>query len=226
METVISVLITASLGTWLAYRWQQRSIKEGRYFDASKTQYELMISAGDKLATLVGTRLYASHRLCRISQSNTYYDEAVEDFRQAVLSWNREHLKNDLNIRTLFRSSSVVQFESLQNRLAALTNNISRRLETVKAGDDPEYLLIRQIENLRGDFFVFLQGMMSESNSLFRQMHFGIKVNYCDPDIELYSNVDLFKALFSGPDQQASIVRSPSDFGLPVTASNARLGVD
>lgn len=90
--TILSVLITAGLGTWLAYVWQQRSAKEARYFDASQTQYDLMRVAARDLAKLVGQRLYATHRLCRISQSNPYFDEAREEFRQSVLEWNRSHL--------------------------------------------------------------------------------------------------------------------------------------
>jgi len=226
MDSVISVLITAGLGTWLAYVWQQRSTKQTRHFEASKTQHDLMRSAAMDLAALAGQRLYATHRICRISPANDHYEEAKESFRHSVLVWNEKHLQNDLNIRTLFVQSAVVRFEKLQNRLAALTNEVSRRLENVKEGDPPDYTLIRKAETLRGDFFSFLQGMIDEADSLFRQMHFGVRVKYDARGIRYYSTTDLLKTLFTGPEEASAITRAPSDFGAPVSIGDARLGVD
>lgn len=225
MDSVISVLITAGLGTWLAYIWQQRSTKQTRHFEASKTQYDLMRSAAMDLAALAGQRLYATHRVCRISPANDYYEEAKEAFRSSVLLWNDKHLQNDLNIRTLFVQSAVTRFERLQNRLAALTNEVSQRLAKVQAGDPPDHTLIRKAETLRGDFFSFLQGMIDEADGLFRQMHFGVRVKYDAQGINYYSTTDLIKTLFTGPGDASAITRAPSDFGAPVSIGEARLGV-
>lgn len=226
MDTVLSVLITAGLGTWLAYVWQQRSAKQDRYFDASKTEYEQMRAAARNLAGLIGSRIYATHRLCRISQANEFFDEAKENFRQSVIEWNRNHLQVDLDIRTLFTGSSVTDFEYLQVQLAALTNEVSRRLESVSPGDPPAYELMRKIETLRGHFFTFLQGMIKEADHVFRQMHFGVLLQYNRHDISRYSTADLLKTLFQGSEQESAVLRSPTDFGLPVNSRDARLGIN
>jgi len=226
MEAIFSVLITAGLGTWLAYVWQQRSAKDTRYFDASKTQHELMREAARNLAKLAGERFYSTHRLCRISPANPYYDEAKEDFRQSVLTWNRQHLQMDLDVRTLFAGASVVDFERLQTDLAALTNLVSRRLDSVKAGDPPAYELIREVESLRGRFFQFLQGMIKEADFLFRQMHFGVQLKYNRQDIHRYSTSDLVKVLLRGTEQESAVLRSPTDFGQPVGSLDARFGIN
>lgn len=226
MDTVLSVLITAGLGTWLAYVWQQRSAKQDRYFDASKTQYEQMRVAARHLAGLIGDRIYATHRLCRISPSNEFFDEAKENFRRSVIDWNRNHLQIDLDIRTLFTDAAVTDFETLQGQLAALTNEVSRRLENVSAGDPPAYELLRKIETLRGSFFLFLQGMIKEADHLFRQMHFGVILQYGRNDLHRYSTIDLVKTLFQGSEQESAVLRSPTDFGMPVSSRDARLGIN
>lgn len=226
MDTVLSVLITAGLGTWLAYVWQQRSAKQDRFFEASKTKYEQMRAAARNLAGLIGSRIYATHRLCRISQSNEFFDEAKENFRRSVIEWNQNHLQIDLDIRTLFTDTAVTDFENLQGQLAALTNEVSRRLENVEAGDPPAYELMRKIETLRGNFFLFLQGMIKEADHLFRQMHFGVILQYNRNDINRYSTTDLIKTLFYGSEKESAVLRSPTDFGLPVSSRDARLGID
>jgi hypothetical protein len=226
LGSILSVLITAGLGTWLAYVWQQRSARDTRYFDASKTQFNLMRDAARNLAAAVGKRLYATHRVCRISPQNAYYDEAKEEFRQSILQWNRDHLQFDLDIRTLFKDSSVVNFEHLQSKLAGLTNKINRRMETIDERSPPAYDLIRETEAIRGEYFQFLQKMIDEADSLFRQMHFGVLLNYTRSDIDRYSNLNLITTLFSGPDQESAVVRTPTDFGLPVRAADARLGIN
>lgn len=226
MGSILSVLITAGLGTWLAYLWQQRSAKETRFFEASKAQHELMRQAARDIAALIGQRLYATHRVCRISKSNEFYEEAVADYRASIIQWNRQHLQMDLDIRTLFVGPAVVQFERLQGRLAALTNEVSRHLERVGSGTPPAYDIIRAAETLRGDYFHFLQGMIDEANNVFRQMHFGVRLKYELHDIGHFSTLDLVKVLFTGPHENSSVVRSPTNFGMPVSTRDARLGIN
>lgn len=223
--SIFSVLITALLGSYVAHQWQQRSARESRFFDASRSTYDAMKGASNELAELIGRRMYASHRLARLPAGNEFFSEAKEDFRQSVLAWNRNLLKVELNIRTLFRGSSVTSFETLQGDLAAVTARIHRRLDSVQSTSQPDYALVRDIETLRHSFFQYLQAMMNETDAVYRQMHFGVRVAYTRENIGLFSTKGLIVALFKGPHEEAAIVCSPTDFGTPVEARNARLGI-
>lgn len=226
METILSVLITAGLGTWLAYVWQQRSAKQDRYFNASKIQYDQMRDSARTLAGLIGSRLYATNRMCLITPSSDFFGEAKEDFRQSVIYWNKSLLQVEIDIRTLFNSSSLVIFEDLQAQLVEITNKVSARVSKILPEDPPSYDLVREIAVLRGAYFQFLQGMVREAEHLFRQTHFGVVLRYSRDDISRYSTYDLIKVLLQGSEQESAVLRSPTDFGLPVSSRDARLGVN
>lgn len=91
MWSVIAVFITAALGSWLTYRWQQRSAQANRFFDAAKVQHEQMTAAANDLASIIGKRIYASQRMCLITGSDALYDEAKDSFRKTILAWNEQY---------------------------------------------------------------------------------------------------------------------------------------
>lgn len=223
MWNLLSVLVTVGLGSRFAFIWQQRSAREARFFDASHSQYKQMSTAAKRLADIVGRRIYATHRVCRLTTKSSLLQLARNDFQNAIIEWNQEHLQTDLDIRTLFRDSSVHEFERLQSLLASHTSKVHRYLNS--SNDAPAYELLRDLESIRGLFFRFIQSMLDESNSLFRQMHFGVRLSYNCDDIYHYSTWQLVKALFSGPDEESSVISPPINFGVPIATRDARLGI-
>lgn len=225
LNTLLGVLLTVLLGSYVAHVWQMRSSRESRFFEGTKFSLDSMVAAYSEIATRIGSRLYAAHRLARLSPADAQFSQARDEFRESVLEWNRNLLAMEVQVRTLFRHSYVSDFERLQKELARLTAQVSNRLSTVQENDAPTHSVIRGLETLRHDYFEFIRQMVVETNNLFRQMHFGVKVSYDSHSIKLYSTPSLIKGLFTGPRDASSIVRSPTDFGRPVSTWEARLGV-
>ena len=222
-QALIAFILTGILGSWIANVWQGRSAKEARFFEASKEMYEQMATAADDLSILVGKRIYASQRLCLTSRGSPQFEPALSSFHDSVIIWNERLLSIELAIRTKFRDSSLTDMEALQRELAAATMLIERYV----AGNEQETKLaaLRRLRTLRNEFFQFTQQMMKEARLLQRQMHFGVVVNYNRYEIGKMSTKDLIKCLFTARVQEKPIVRSPSDFGLPVSVYEARLGI-
>jgi hypothetical protein len=223
MGSILSVLITAGLGTWLAYVWQQRTAKQARFFDATKSQFDMMRGAATTFANLIGRRLYAMHRICLLGDDSERFNAAFDELIHSIEAWNNEYLQIELNVRTLFEHSTALDLETLQSRLNALSNII---VESAKAKSARRRKVVHDVALLRHAYFEFLQKMINETDHLFRQMHFGVRLMYSRRDIERFSTLQLIKSLLSGSEHESSIIRSPTDFGLPVDAWNARLGIN
>ena len=182
-----------------------------------------MAAAADDLSALIGKRIYASQRICLTAKGSPLFDAALDAFRKSVIEWNERLLSIELAIRTKFRDSHLYEFDELQSDLAHVTLLLERYLT---ADDDGQRLMVlRRLRALRNRFFEFTQQMMREARLLHRQMHFGVVVNYDRYEIDKMSTKDLIKCLFTSRVQAKPIIRSPSDFGLPVSVGQARLGI-
>lgn len=223
MGSIVSVFITAALGTWLAYVWQQRSAKQSRYFEASKAQFELMRQAASEFAEIIGRRLYATHRVCALEINNPRFTSAFDELVRSIEDWNNSYLKIELNVRTLFERSAASDLEVIQSRLAGLSERV---LKSVKLSSYKRADLIHEVALIRVMYFKFLQRMIDEADYLFRQMHFGVELKYDRFEVRYFSNLQLLKALFSGAEDEAAVVRAPTDFGLPVSTNRARLRIN
>jgi len=222
-QAVLAFALTGIVGAWIANFWQARSAKDTRFFEASKTMYAQMEAAAGELASLIGKRIYASQRVCMIRPDTPAFDGAIQQYRSAIIEWNERSLSLELAVRTRFRDASLRYFEELQARLAAVTTRIDsyvRQPTSIVSRD-----LIKELRGLRGSFFEFIQEMMKEAKLLHRQMHFGVVLRYDRGDIEKMSTPDLIKSLFTSRIEGQPIVRSPSDFGAPVSTWEARLGI-
>jgi hypothetical protein len=222
-QALLAFILTGILGSWIAHVWQSRSAKETRFFEASKEMYGQMAAAADDLASLVGKRIYASQRLCLTGKGSPLFEVALTSFRQSVFEWNEQLLSIELAIRTKFRDSHLYEFEELQNELAEVTLLLERYL--ANGGNDARLAVLRRLRGLRNRFFEFTQQMMREARLLQRQMHFGVVVNYDRYEIDKMSTKDLIKCLFTSRVEPKPVIRAPSDFGLPVSVGQARLGI-
>ncbi|TPG14173.1 hypothetical protein EAH87_16530 [Sphingomonas koreensis] len=119
IQAVLAFVLTGVIGGWIAHRWQTRSTREMRFFEASKVRYEQMISAADDLSALIGKRLYASQRICMMNRDSPDFTEALRTYRASVVEWNERLLSIELAVRTRFRNTSLFEFERLQTELAA-----------------------------------------------------------------------------------------------------------
>jgi hypothetical protein len=222
-QALFAFIFTGILGSWIAHSWQTRSAKETRFFEASKEMYAQMSAAADDLSAMIGRRIYASQRLCLTTKRSPLFDSALEGYRNSVIEWNERLLSIELAIRTKFRDSHLYEFEELQNELAEATLLLEGYLAS--GGSETRQTVLGRFRGLRHRFFEFAQQMMREARLLQRQMHFGVVVNYDRFEIDKMSTKDLIKCLFTSRVQAKPIVRSPSDFGLPVGVGQARLGI-
>lgn len=223
LQAVIAFVLTGIVGSWIAHVWQSRAAKEARFFEASKEIYNQMFAAVDQLSGLVGKRIYASQRVCLVDPNGPSFDDAVSKFSEAVITWNEQLLTLDLAVRTKFRDTSLREFENLQGELARITSSIDSYISSRDMSR--RKVLLANLRGLRGTFFEFTQQMMQEARLLHRQMHFGIVVRYDRYEIDKMSTQDLIKCLFTSRVESKPIIRSPSDFGLPVGVWQARLGI-
>lgn len=223
LQAVLAFVLTGIVGTWIAQVWQGRSAKDTRFYEASKVMYGQMESAAAELARLVGKRIYASQRVLLVSPKSPTFDQAVQEYRSSIVEWNEDLLSLELSIRTRFRDASLWYFERLQARLANLTTKLDSYIRNPSNLMKPQ--LMDEFRSIRGQFFEFIQQMMKEARLLHRQMHFGVVIRYERGDIEKMSTPDLIKSLFTSRVEGEPIVRSPSDFGEPVSTWEARLGI-
>lgn len=223
VQALFAFVLTGIVGAKLAHGWQARASKETRFFEASKDMYQQMVAAADQLSDLAGRRLYASQRLCLVSSDGALHREAVERYKAIVLEWNERLLTIELSIRTKFRNASLYEFENLQNELS----EINRNIESFIYGNSSrsKIRILNDVKIVRAKFFQFTQSMMKEAQILHRQMHFGVKVPYEAEALDKMSTQNLIKLLFTSRIESQSIVRSPTDFGLPVNVGDARFGI-
>lgn len=223
VQALFAFVLTGIVGARIAHGWQARASKETRFFEASRDMYQQMVAAADQLSDLAGRRLYASQRLCLVSRDGALHLEAVERYKAIVLEWNERLLTIELSIRTKFRNSSLREFEELQNELFEINSNI----ENLISGNSSKskIRILNDVKIVRAKFFQFTQSMMKEAQILHRQMHFGVKIPYEPEALDKMSTQNLIKLLFTSRIESQSIVRSPTDFGLPVNVGDARFGI-
>lgn len=223
IQAVLAFLLTGVIGGWIAHMWQTRAARENRFFEASKGIYQQMIDAANELATSVGRRLYLSQRICLLKHGSDDFEQAVQSYKLCVIDWNEKLLVQELSVRTKFKTAYLSEFEYLQADLAG----IGRRISGIIAGD-PAFSTnetLNVIKEVRYRFFEFTQTMMREAQLLHRQMHFGVRISYDRWGIDKMSTQNLIKLLFTSRVEGESVVRSPTDFGLPVAVSDARFGI-
>lgn len=224
LQGVIAFILTGVIGSRIAHRWQERAAKEARFFEASKDMYAQMVDAADVLSVLVGKRLYAMQRVCMTTPSSAAYEDAVSKYRAVVIEWNERLFSIELAVRTKFKNASLHNFEALQSELSLASSRVNRIISSHSFTESQNTL--KNIQKIRADFFVFTQDMMKEAQLLHRQMHFGVLINYDLYEIDKMSTYDLIKSLFTSRIEGQTVVRSPSDFGLPVSVGDARFGIN
>lgn len=223
LKSLFTVLLSVFGGAWIAHRWQTRSRKEDRFFDASKVIYDRMIEAAERIADLAGRRIYALQRVCLTDPGAPTFRDSYDALRQVNFEWNNALLQLEISVRTLFRNSHLAEFEEIQGNFSALNLRISKLRENKSVN---RLQLLNDVNRLRGRMFQFTQGMFREINTLNRQMHFGVKIPYNSYELDKISTIDLIKLLFNPVEQEKGIVRSPFDFGDPVLSSDARFGIN
>jgi len=222
-QATLAFILTGIVGSWIAHVWQLRSAKEARFFEASKEMYNQMSAAANDLSSLAGKRIYSSQRLCLTPRNSPHFDDAMTNFRASVIEWNDHLLSLELAIRTKFRHASLREFEGLQSGLVSVTSKVEAFAQGKGLADQAS--ILRSLRSIRFAIFEFTQAMMQEAKLLHRQMHFGVVVQYERFEIDKMSTQDLIKCLFTSRVEAKPIVRSPSDFGLPVSVGDARLGI-
>lgn len=222
LEAILAFLFTIVMGTRIAHVWQARAAKESRFFEASSDMYKSMSDAAELITSLIGRRIYASQRLCLATDESTR-NEALQTYRQVVVEWNERLLEIELAVRSRFRHTYLMSFESLQSDLAQVSTNVL----AVARGDAhvSRSATLASLKVIRNDFFIFIEGMLREARLLHRQMHFGVRLQYERDSLNKLSTLDLFKLLISPGIKSQGIVRSPSDFGQPVGVWDARFGI-
>ena len=223
LQAAFAFVLTGVIGGRIAHVWQARAAREARFFDASKDMYNQMVGAADDLSALIGKRLYSSQRVCLVKRGTPSFDEAVSGYRSVIIEWNERFLSLELAVRTKFRHASLNHFEHLQKDLVNVTTHIDNYIKESPTLSNAE--MLNRIRLVRASFFSFTANMMREAKLLHRQMHFGVVVKYDHIEIDKMSTQNLIKSLFTSRIEGEAVVRSPSDFGLPVSVNDARFGI-
>ena len=223
LQALFAFILTGVVGSWIAHAWQARAARESRFFDASKVMYQQMVDAADSLSALAGRRIYASQRVCLVNTDSEEFDAAVAQYRAVVIEWNEKLLALELSVKTKFRTAYLSDFERMQGDFAIVARHIADRIS--KSPSMPPQEILRKIRILRSEFFTFTQNMMKEARLLHRQMHFGVRVTYDRDGVRKMSTQNLIKLLFTSRIEGQAVVRSPTDFGLPVNVNDARFGI-
>lgn len=223
LQAAFAFILTGIIGGRVAHVWQARAAREARFFDASKDMYNQMVGAADDLSALIGKRLYSSQRVCLVKMGSPAFDEAVSGYRSVIIEWNERLLSTELAVRTKFRHTRLSDFEYLQKDLVSVTAHIDNHINGMPTLSKAE--MLRCLRSVRSNFFIFTENMMKEARLLHRQMHFGVVVKYDRNEIDKMSTQNLIKSLFTSRVEGEAIVRSPSDFGLPVSVDDARFGI-
>ncbi len=223
-QAALTFIVSVWAGTRIAHVWQIRAAKENRFFEASRDIFQQMAKANDALTSLIGRRIYAIQRLCRAQRGSAEFSEALIAFKAITIEWNERLLEMELAINTLFRNSHLLLFERLQQKLAAVSGKVTKFAD----GDETisRTLILREIEVLRSEYFSFAKGMLEEAKLLRRQMHFGVRIQNNFSEIEKMSTKDLIKTLIASRVEGQSVIRSPSDFGEPISIRSARFGIN
>lgn len=223
LQAAFAFILTGVIGGRIAHVWQARAAREARFFDASKDMYNQMVGAADDLSALIGRRLYSSQRICLVNKGSPVFGEAVSSYRSVIIEWNERLLSLELAVRTKFRHASLSHFEYLQKDLVNVTTHINNYI--AGAPTLSTFEMTGRLRLVRASFFSFTEDMMKEARLLHRQMHFGVLVQYDRYEIDKMSTQNLIKSLFTSRIEGEAIVRSPSDFGLPVSVDDARFGI-
>lgn len=220
---IFTFALTVIFGGWLANRWQSNSSKDARFFDISKNNYESMIKVSQDITELLGKRIYSAQRICYNFDNPDAVSRAYEAYSVSLVLWNERLFSFELAIRTAFRHPRLDDFERLQAELASVSYLV---LKVFRTGDyNLSQITLRKLEIVRGKFFYFVQGMLKEASLLNRQMHFGVAVPFARHHLDKLSTWEIFKNLILASEKPHCIVRSPSDFGVPVDIDDARFGV-
>lgn len=216
-------VVTVLGGAWIANRWQSKSAREARFFDASADFYREMTQAANMLADLSGRRIYATQRVCLTPSGGPSEEAAYANLSEIIREWNEKSMIIELSIRSYFKTAALVEYEGIQADLVRITNKIISR-RPLSTSQRQDYYI--EVNHLRHSFFQFTRNMIAEARLLHRQMHFGVKIVYRSKNLPKLSTFDLFKQLFAYQIEGASVVRPPSDFGLPVGIDDARFGIN
>lgn len=223
MQAIVGFLLTYVLGSRLTAHWQQRASKQQRYHDALMLHRAEMVRATQTLAELVGKRFYRTQRVLFNYRNVSSNPRLKEELSEIVVEWNERSVEISLDIRAYFENSYLNDFERLQSQLANVTSLIlsNRTMTPTEIRQLAIYL-----SDLRSEYLAFVQGMLYEQRDLDREMYFGVEIRYDRKNLVYWSTWELFKALFVARIQLHSVLRAPSDLGVPQAIWKARSRID
>lgn len=223
--TIFGSIVTVVLGAFLANAWQRRNAREARFYEATKLTLDGMLEAHRRVARNTGRRVYAAQRVMLTQNSNPSFQAAVSEFREANLQWNNELLLMEIDVLTLFKGAALIEFEALQSEMALINIRVSQKIGGNPINADALRLILYRLGTIRNLYFAFIREMIRETDILFRQMHYGVIIDYDREYISKFTTWQLFKSLWSGPINQSSVLGAPDNFGEPVRIDNLRLGI-
>ena len=223
LQTLIAFLLTGVLGGWITHNWQSRALKDSRYYEAQKSRHLLMIETAHETTELLSRRLYALQRIILNANDSNMLEDALKDHVQATKVWNEKLMSIEVSLKSYFRHVYSGELEDIQSELAALSRDVAHAINnnSLNVGSAWDRVVV-----VRRHCFGFLRGMIEEAKLLDREMHFGVRLTYSHEDIDSWSTKDLIKGLVTSRIEGQTIIRAPSDFGIPVDRWNARLGID
>ena len=221
-QALLAFFFTVVLGTWVTHVWQRRSLKENRHYENSKRRYDLMLQTTKDLTEDLSKRIYALQRLV-LNYNGVGMPAAMQHHLACVISWNEKLMSFEIALKSYFEHVHASDLENIQNEMAKLSNIISSGIQNQSLNTAAAW---SSVVNIRRSAFVLVREMVEEAKLLDRQIHFGVRLTYDRYSIERWSTKDLIKSLFAGRVEGQSVGRSASDFGLPVSAWEARLGVN
>jgi hypothetical protein len=222
-QTLIAFFLTGVLGTWISHNWQARALKDSRYYEAQKSRHQLMIETAQHTTELLSKRLYALQRVILNANDSEMLKGALQDHAEATRNWNEKLMSIEVALKSYFRHVYSDELEEIQSEMAALARDVVYAIHHDRlnvAGAWERVVVVRR------HCFRFLREMIEEAKLLDREMHFGVRISYSREDIDSWSTKDLVKGLITSRIEGKSIVRAPSDFGIPVDRWDARLGID
>lgn len=223
LQTLVGFFLTYVVGSRLSAHWQQRASNQTRYHEALILHRAEMVRATTILADLVGKRFYRSQRVLLNHGKHDRIPQLISELSLVVVEWNERSVEISLDIRAHFQRSYLNDFESLQSELAEITNEVLS-VSLLKSWEVK--CLLDRLSVLRSRYILFVQGMLYERRDLDRELYFGVQISYDRDNLIYWSTWELFKALFVARIQHESVLRSPSDLGMPQVVGKARARIN
>lgn len=227
LSTILTILFTSAVtfalsvygGNILLHHLQYRNWLRQQRFSLATSNINEIIKLNEEIAELSSKRLWRMRKVVfALNDTNKErLDDALREYSEIKTVWNEKLSSFNARLTLYVSYKKSVELENhIQTKFYEANLVINTYVkDSKKIGDKKAYALLSDLNLIQGHLTLWNKNLLYSIIEKQEKTYLGQPIFLSKSNMQLFSNWELFKALFMPECKREGILRSPADFNKP-----------